>query len=164
MMNHFQQTLTVAASPADVYAALTTIDGLRNWWSQDCDGSSEVGGTIHFRFGTCFNDMRVDQLDRNKEVRWHCTRAHTVGDAVTHEGEWVGTAPVFHLRDAGQGKTEVHFEHIGLVPALQCYGMCLKGWAHFLASLQQYVETGEGTPYVGNMNPASHSLERSAAA
>ncbi|UUZ50236.1 hypothetical protein LP420_09885 [Massilia sp. B-10] len=82
MMNHFQQTLTVAASSADVYAALSTMDGVRGWWSQDSDGSSAVGGTIHFRFGTCFNDMRVERLEPGREVRWHCTRAHTVGDAV----------------------------------------------------------------------------------
>lgn len=163
-MNHFQKTLTVAASAADVYAALSTIEGVRGWWSQDCDGSSAVGGTIHFRFGTCFNDMRVERLVPDREVRWHCTRAHTVGDAVTNETEWVGTELVFHLREAGPGKTQVAFEHIGLVPSLECYDMCLKGWAHFLNSLQQYVETGEGTPYVGNLNPQSKTMERSAAA
>jgi uncharacterized protein YndB with AHSA1/START domain len=161
-MKHFQQTLTVAASAADVYAALSTIEGVRNWWSQDCDGSSEVGGTIHFRFGTCFNDMRVDRLAPT-EVRWHCTRAHTVGAAVTNEGEWVGTELVFHLNEAGAGKTRIDFEHVGLVPSLECYDMCLKGWAHFLNSLQQYVETGEGTPYVGNI-PHAQPIERSAAA
>lgn len=163
-MNHFQQTLTVAASSADVYAALSTMDGVRGWWSQDSDGSSAVGGTIHFRFGTCFNDMRVERLEPGREVRWHCTRAHTVGDAVRNEGEWVGTELVFHLSEAGPGKTRIAFQHIGLVPSLECYGMCLKGWAHFLNSLQQYVETGEGTPYVGKPNPQSHSIERSAAA
>jgi len=162
-MKHFQQTLTVAASAADVYAALSTIEGVHNWWSQDCDGSSEVGGTIHFRFGTCFNDMRVDRLDPGREVRWHCTGARTVGAAVTDEGEWVGTELVFHLSPAGAGKTRIDFEHIGLVPSLDCYAMCLKGWAHFLNSLQLYVETGEGTPYLGAVNQA-HSIERSATA
>jgi hypothetical protein len=34
------------------------------------------------------------------------------------------------------------------VPALECYDLCRNGWNHFLASLQQLVETGRGTPWV----------------
>lgn len=163
-MKHFQHTLTMAAPPAAVYAALSTIDGLRQWWSRDCDGESELGGTIRFRFGICHNAMRVDRLVPGHEVGWHCTDAHTVGDSVTQSAEWVGTAPQFHLSAAEAGGTRVVFEHVGLTPALECHAMCVKGWTHFLGSLQQYLETGEGTPYIGATVPTTPSLERSAAA
>ena len=46
------------------------------------------------------------------------------------------------------GKTRLDFEHIGLVPALECYDLCSNCWSYFLGSLQQLVETGRGTPWV----------------
>lgn len=147
-MEHFQQDLNIATKPESVYAALTTIDGLRGWWTQECDGAAGVGQTIHFRFGSCFKDMRVASLQPGREVRWHCTRAHIDVAGIAHHAEWLGTEPVFTLTPDGKGGTDLHFEHHGLLPSLECYGICLQGWQHFLASLRQYAETGTGTPYI----------------
>lgn len=36
-MNHYQQSLIVKANLAATYAALTTAEGLRGWWTQDCE-------------------------------------------------------------------------------------------------------------------------------
>lgn len=163
-MKNFQQSLNIAASPAAVYAALATIDGVRDWWTMDCDGSADVGGTIHVRFGTCYKDLRVERLEPGRAVRWLCTRAHIAVEAVTRHDEWVGTEMVFRIDGEGQGRTRLEFEHVGLVPSLQCYGVCNDGWRHFLASLQQYLETGEGTPYIPVPIPQTQSMERSAAA
>jgi uncharacterized protein YndB with AHSA1/START domain len=163
-MKHYQHSLAIAASPAAVYAALSTIDGLRGWWSQDCDGSTAVGDTIHFRFGTCYKDMRVQRLEPGREVRWHCTRAHVEADSVTRPDEWVGTEPVFRISDAGQGRTQLAFEHVGLLPSLSCYGVCSQGWQHFLGSLQQYLETGTGAPYIPLRTPQPQSMTRRTAA
>jgi uncharacterized protein YndB with AHSA1/START domain len=163
-MKHFQHSLSIAASPAAVYAALTTTDGLRGWWTRDCEGAGEVGGTIHFRFGTCFKDMRIERLEPDRAVGWRCTRAHIVAESVTRPDEWVGTQLVFSISDQGQGRTRLDFEHIGLVPSLECYSLCSASWQQFLGSLQQYVETGEGTPYTLARKPQPQSMERSQAA
>jgi hypothetical protein len=37
---------------ANVYPALSTIDGLAGWWTSDTTGTSQVGGNITFRFQT----------------------------------------------------------------------------------------------------------------
>jgi len=168
-MKNYQHSLTIAATPAAVYAALTTIDGLRAWWTQDCEGTTEVNGIIHFRFGASHKEMRIERLEPGREVRWQCTRAHIAADSITRKDEWVGTEPVFLISDAGpghekQGRTRLDFEHIGLVPSFECYGLCYKGWQHFLGSLQQYLETGEGTPYAPESAPCNASMERSQAA
>ncbi|MFZ6654015.1 SRPBCC family protein [Undibacterium sp. TJN19] len=147
-MSNYQHTLDLAATPAAVYNALTTIAGLRGWWTQDCDGGTAVGDTIHFRFGVCDKDVRISGLTPQHQVRWLCTRAHIVAANVTRSDEWVGTEMVFGISDAGNGRTRLEFEHIGLVPALQCYSQCLNGWQYFMTSLQQYAETGTGTPHV----------------
>jgi uncharacterized protein YndB with AHSA1/START domain len=90
MMTHYRKSLVLEAHPAAVYAALTTPQGLRGWWTEDC--------------------------------------------------------VVFRLAPEDEARTHLDFEHVGLVPALQCYGLCSDGWNHFLGSLQRFVETGHGTP------------------
>jgi len=139
-MQHFQQSIFIGARPATVYAALTTLEGLRGWWSEDCDID---GGTIHMRFGPHHKDFRVEPAQPGREVKWLCTA--TPGTARITD-EWVGTQPVFRLRSEGQG-TRLDFEHIGLLPTLACYDMCDQGWRHFLESLRQYAATGRGTPH-----------------
>lgn len=146
-MNHYQQSLVVEANPAAVYAALTTAEGLRGWWTQDCDVQTKLGGSIKLRFGPNHKEMRIERLEPGREVRWLCTGAHIAVGELTHRDEWVGTQLVFHLTPQDNGRTRLDFEHIGLLPALECYDLCSDGWRHFLGSLQQFAKTGRGTPY-----------------
>ena len=149
-MSHYQKSLVVEADPATVYAALTTQAGLRGWWTEDCNAQTHVGGTIHFRFGPNSKIMRIEKLDRptaqqNGEVHWICTESQIVTSSGC-SNEWIGTELVFRLTPQGK-HTRVDFEHIGLVPELECYAACNEGWRHFLGSLQQFAKTGRGTPY-----------------
>jgi uncharacterized protein YndB with AHSA1/START domain len=163
-MSNFQQSLLLEATPAAVYAALTTPAGLRGWWTQDCYVATEIGGTLRFRFGPNHKDMRIEQLAPEREVRWLCTGAHIA--RLSRKEEWVGTRLVFHITPAGEGRTQLDFEHVGLVSAFECYDLCSNGWHYFLDSLQQFVETGRGTPYEVAATPvcADHNTMRSQAA
>jgi len=154
-MEHFQQGMTIAATPAAVYRGLTTLAGLQGWWTRDCDGSAAVGETIHFRFGQCSKAMRVAKLEPGRAVHWVCTQAHIEAPGVTRQDEWIGTEMVFSMSDAGEGRTRLQFDHHGLVPAFECYGLCSDGWKHFLASLKQYLETGAGHPYENDRRVAA---------
>jgi uncharacterized protein YndB with AHSA1/START domain len=140
IMQHFQQSIFIEASPATVYAALTTLEGLRGWWSEDCDID---GDTIHMRFGEIHKDLQVASAQPGREVRWLCS---STPGAAHCTNEWIGTEPSFRLRGEGEG-TRIDFEHVGLTPALSCYSMCDDGWRHYLESLRQYAATGRGTPH-----------------
>ena len=146
-MNHYQRSLMLDAEPAQVYAALSTPAGLRGWWTQDCDVATAIGETSRFRFGRHHKAMLVEQLDPNHDVRWLCTGAHIAAPELTRPDEWVGTRIVFRLTAQEAGRTRVDFEHVGLVPEMECFGMCSRGWNYFLESLQAFVRTGHGTPY-----------------
>lgn len=145
-MEHFKQSLTLSATPPAVYAALTTPEGLRGWWSEDCEVDTKVGGKLFFRFGPNFKGMRIEKLEPGKLVQWQCTHARI--DALTNKDEWLGTQLVFSINAIAGGGARLDFEHIGLVPALECYTLCEGGWQHFLASFRQYVEAGRGTPWI----------------
>ncbi len=103
-----------SSSPDDVYAALTTLEGLSGWWARDTTGETEVGGVIAFRFGPGGFDMKVVELVPGKRVLW---------EVVDGPAEWIGTHVSFELRQEGDF-TIVLFEHhvplqhqVGHVPA-----------------------------------------------
>ena len=83
---------------------------------------------------------RVDNVIAPSSVAWTC---------LSHTGlpEWGGTKIVVDLSEPGAAMTVVKFQHIGLVPELDCYEQCHAGWEHFLPSLKAYAEQGQGTPY-----------------
>ena len=144
-MTHYAQSLEIDAKPSAIYAAITTAQGLRAWWTEDCDVGTEVGGTHVFRFGPHRKQFRIASLIPNREVRWHCTASSIVG--LQRPGEWVGTEILFRVQPLGQGRSRLAFEHIGLKPELECWDICQDGWRHFLVSLKMLVEGGRGTPY-----------------
>jgi uncharacterized protein YndB with AHSA1/START domain len=148
IMNHYRRQLALAASADAVYQALSTQKGLRSWWTQTCDVASTVGGKATFRFGEHHKVMQITRLVAALEVRWHCVEALINVDAFKRKDEWVGTDIVFKLIPQSAGTTLLDFEHVGLTPDFECFGVCQSGWDLYLGSLQSLVETGQGAPFV----------------
>ncbi|WP_244928767.1 SRPBCC domain-containing protein [Nocardioides sp. W7] len=124
------------ASPAEVYEALTTVDGLAAWWTDQTTGDPEVGGTLEFRFVPGGFDMEVIELEPAKRVRWQ------VADGPP---EWVGTHVTFDLSQV-DGYTIVLFAHEGWAEPGEFMHHCSTKWASYLLSLKALVETGTGAP------------------
>jgi len=126
----------IAASPEDVYEALTTIEGLAGWWAENTHGTTEVGGVIAFRFVAGGFDMEVVELDPRTHVRWK---------VVEGPEEWIGTTVDWELKQEG-GYTIVLFRHVGWREPVEFMHHCSTKWALFLMSLKDLVETGKGAP------------------
>jgi uncharacterized protein YndB with AHSA1/START domain len=125
------------SSPDDVYAALTTIEGLSGWWTRDSTGDTEVGDVIAFRFGELGGfDMKIVELAPGKKVLW---------EVVEGPAEWVGTHVSFELSQAGD-YTVVLFEHRGWAEPVEFMYHCSTKWGSYLLSLKRLLETGEGAP------------------
>jgi hypothetical protein len=67
------------------------------------------------------------------------------------DGQWFerdadGTEITFDLRATGD-ETVLSFAHRGFKHADDGYALVNTGWAYYLVSLRQYVETGEGWPH-----------------
>jgi uncharacterized protein YndB with AHSA1/START domain len=125
-----------SSSPDEVYAALTTLDGLSGWWARDTTGETAVGGVIAFRFAPGGFDMKVAELVPGKKVLW---------EVVDGPPEWIGTEVSFELSQAGDF-TIVLFEHRGWAEPVEFMYHCSTKWAVFLLSLKQLLETGHGAP------------------
>jgi uncharacterized protein YndB with AHSA1/START domain len=129
--------VSIRVNPTEAYAALTTLDGLRGWWTEDTDGiPGEVGGVIQFRFPAGGFDMEVAELVPGQRVTW------TVVDGPE---EWVGTTIEWTLRAEGEW-TSVLFGHLGWAEPVEFMHHCSTKWATFLLSLRDLVESGAGAP------------------
>jgi len=121
----------VAADPERVYEALTTVEGIRNWWSEDAQGDAAQGGAFQFRR----NRFEVTHADPSL-VTWRYS-----GPAEA----WVCTEISFRL-EWRDGQTIVLFKQADWREPIEFMHHCSTKWATFLLSLKDYVEKGVGRP------------------
>jgi len=124
------------SSPDAVYDALTTVDGLAGWWTDDTSGDADVGGVLEFRFIPGGFDIEVLDLVPSKHVGWQ---------VIEGPEEWIGTDVTFNLSQQGE-TTILLFGHRNWREAVEFTAHCSMKWATFLLSLRQLVETGTGQP------------------
>ena len=138
-MPDIMHLIRIGVFPEQVYKALTTTEGIRNWWTRDAHLDAEVGGTGEFRFseGRRVTKVVIDELWPPVRVGWKTVSSF--------RPEWEGTTITFDLRTEGSG-TVLSFAHRAFAQADEGYAVTTTGWGYYLASLQQYVERGEGAP------------------
>ena len=139
----FVRRVRFNASPTAVFNAITTLEGLRGWWTPLVQGQPSAGGDVRFEFEGLSQHiiMHVDETSAPSFVQWTCRIHSAIPD-------WKDTRVLWDLRQpAGSDVCEWKLEHVGLTPQLECYDHCEVGWDHFLASVVAYVERGAGTPY-----------------
>ncbi len=127
----------INVSPAKVYEAVATLDGLSHWWIVGTEGDPSVGGTIHFKPEGGGFDMKVMESTPGRLVRWKC---------VGGPKEWVGTELTFRM-EGREGQTYVLFTHSGWREPVEFMYHRSTKWAVFLPSLMNRVERAEGHPH-----------------
>jgi uncharacterized protein YndB with AHSA1/START domain len=132
--------LTIAATPARIWSALTLSDEISHWWTNDLNVTPEVGSLAEFRFGE-WGDVvlrfEVAELERDKKVHW----IYRFGSVA----QWAGTSVTWQLTPVHNG-TRLLFTHDGFVKKDEAYEQTRGNWNYFLDSLKSYLETGKGTP------------------
>lgn len=123
----------------NVYKAISTIEGLSNWWTTQTSGESKPDGIIQFRFGEGGPDIKVKEMKPNESVTWEC---------VAGPEDWLGNTFTFNL-DENDGKTRVRFAQAGWKEANDFYASCSFSWGRYMESLRQYCQTGKGEAFGG---------------
>jgi len=142
-MDSYTKTLLIQASPHALYEAVTTVPGLKGWWT---DNIVENNGDITVRFGEDdFQTLRLVDPSPDKNVVWEWIAQHYPFEGTSQTDEWVGTRVSFDIQANPDGSSTLVFTH-GLTPRLVCYDQCNAGWNHSLGSLTRYLEQGTGTP------------------
>lgn len=139
-MPNILHLLPIHATPDRIYEALTTAEGVRSWWTRDADLDATEGGVGEFRFygGRVTTRIVIATLDPAKRVAWRVTESSAPGG-------WVGTMIGFETRPEDEGAI-LSFAHRGFAEESDGFARVTTGWAYFLVSLKQYLETGSGAP------------------
>jgi uncharacterized protein YndB with AHSA1/START domain len=149
--------ILINSSAAALYDALTDVKKLSHWWTTDVRGNSAVGARLEFWFsGFRGAVMSVTKLQADELVCW------SVVDGDAHD--WLGTELEFRISNRS-GATFLHFRHSGWDRDAEAFAHCSMGWAIFLISLKEFVETGKGRPHPYDMpinlwRPPSDSVSR----
>lgn len=130
-------TFGTHVASTNIQLALTTLEGLANWWTNDTKGNPAEGGELVFTFGS--NGGFVMRVLKNtaEQVQWQCIQG---------PDEWLGTHIEFELVQQ-PNHCQLLFRHSGWAAEVPFFYHCSTKWATFLLSLRDYVEQGCGRPF-----------------
>ena len=140
---NFTTMISVDQPPQEAFAA---INNVRGWWSGQIEGHTDKPGA---EFTYCYQDLhrstqKITELTPGKRVVWHVVDSHL--SFLKNPSEWNGSDIIFEI-SRKEGKTEVRFTHVGLVPEYECYGACSNAWGTLInKSLRQLIATGKSQP------------------
>jgi len=138
----YARDLAVAAPRKEAFNAISSLDGLRRWWTPRASGSHLPGGRIRLEFEGQGEHIDLDVVAARPPAAlvWRIAEHTSLPD-------WRGTRVRFVPSERGPNACHIAFQHVGLSPALACYSQCEAGWEHFLGSLTALIELGAGWPF-----------------
>jgi uncharacterized protein YndB with AHSA1/START domain len=136
VMADIKMKLTIKAAPGKVYDAISTQEGIANWWCKNTIAKPEIGFMNVFTFGKIRNEFEVMDLKPGKRVEWK---------GINSIDEWIGTHVSFDLEEK-EGNTILRFAHSDWKAMTETYAVCTYDWSRFITSLKSLCETGVGTP------------------
>jgi len=139
----YTTSFAVDQPPDQVFAA---VNNVRRWWSRDIEGRTDkLGAEFIYRCEDIHRStQKITEWVPGKKVVWRVLDARI--SFVKDKAEWNGTDIVFEIARKGQ-KTELRFTHVGLLPAIECYGKCSGAWGFYInESLRSLITTGKGDP------------------
>jgi uncharacterized protein YndB with AHSA1/START domain len=131
-MPDLKHQVPIDAPPARVYAAFSTQNGMRNWWTADTKMDERVGGKAEFGFDkrAMVFRMHIEKLDLGKQFVMQCQGDHP---------EWDGTTLTWTI-DSPVDKTIVRFTHSGWKEVTEFCASCNSMWGNLMFRLKGYLE------------------------
>jgi len=138
-MAEIRHRVGIDTTPAQLYEALSTTDGISRWWARELDGDPAEGGRLNFYFGSPQPAvvMKVTSAVPGEKVSWRC---------VEGPDDWVGTRLNFEIRPADE-ETVLLFAHEDWREPVEFMSHCSTKWGYYLVGLKSLLEGGAGTPY-----------------
>lgn len=140
-MNDYHTNFIVDQDPEKVFEA---INNARGWWSGNIEGKTDrLDAEFTYEVpGVHWSKQKITELTPGKKVVWHVSSSKL--SFTKAKNEWDNTDIIFEISKRHDGKTEVSFSHIGLVPSFECYANCSNAWEALVdGNLRRLIETGE---------------------
>jgi uncharacterized protein YndB with AHSA1/START domain len=121
-----------------VFAALTTSEGLAGWWASSADVSAQIDGRADLTFeGLTVLKFKYRGIEENRRIVIQC---------VEGPGPWEGSEILFELESAAD-QVFVTLTHQNDTANEEDFLYFSTKWTCYLLSLRDLVEMGKGRPY-----------------
>ena len=139
---NYNATITVNKTLEEAFICINNVS---KWWKEDLEGNSEnLNDVFTNRNGEVFVTHKIIEFVPNKKVVWLVTDCNL--PFLKNKSEWKNTKMSFEISSI-DNKTQISFTHVGLVPELECYNMCVPGWDKYIKeSLFNLITDGVGQP------------------
>ena len=149
----------VDASPDDVWAALTTVEGLKQWFVVDARIDPKIGGALWISWGPgSEGEAPIHAWEPGRHFGW----TENYGDDA--EGRPIRVVVDFEI-EGGDGGTTLRLVQSGFSADAQwdeMYDALVDGWTYFLFNLAHYLGRHAGTPRALAWKRAKTELDRHA--
>ncbi|GAA0671970.1 hypothetical protein GCM10010193_25370 [Kitasatospora atroaurantiaca] len=127
--------LHIEADADTVYAAISTTEGIRSWFTTTATASDALHELSFLGVPEPWR-LRVTEAERGK-------RLVLAGE----NGPWAGTEQAYELLPEAAGGVVLRFTHSGFPAVDDAYRNFTYGWATKFVQLKAYAETGEPSPF-----------------
>lgn len=138
----YSTSIMVNAAAQDAFKSINNVSG---WWTENLEGSSQkLNNEFTVRFGETFVTVKITELIPGGKIVWDVMDCNKPW--LKNKKEWVGTKISFEISEK-DGKANIRFSHLGLVPAFECFDVCSNAWGQYIQqSLLSLINTGKGRP------------------
>lgn len=142
---NYECTIVVGVSTGE---AIKSINSVCQWWATNVKGRSEdLNDFFIVRFGRTNATLKIIEVIPGKRIVWEVIKCYL--PLFADKEQWDGTKLVWDI-SSWNNATQITFTHIGLVPGLECYNDCAKGWEFYIGrSLYKLLTQGTGLPGTG---------------
>ena len=137
--------VTVLATPAEIWNALSTAEGLTRWFPPMAEGGGFAGSDLLLSWGHGI-DWRTHNTawDENRHLRW----SDPPKNDSTNPGETIQMAVDWYIETITGGRCVIRLVHSGFAADADWndqYSANKEGWTYFLFNLRHYLEHHLGT-------------------
>ncbi|MEW5675297.1 SRPBCC domain-containing protein [Flavobacterium enshiense] len=130
---------TINVSKETIFEAISTPEGLNNWWTLRCSGAPALNEKYNLYFAEEYNWFAViSKFVANEAIEFKMTHAMA---------EWMPTSFGFKLEELKPNQTYVQFYHENWNEVSQEFRIASYCWANLLRQMKHYLEDGIITPF-----------------
>ncbi|HEY4324313.1 MAG TPA: hypothetical protein VGN20_10010 [Mucilaginibacter sp.] len=135
--------------------AFDGINQVSGWWAANFEGNSQkLGDVFTVHFGETCATFKIIEIVPDKKIVWLTIDSYL--DLLKNKQEWKGTKIVWEI-STENNSTQITMTHVGLVPGIECYNDCIKGWDFYVKeSLYGFLTRDKGLPGTGIMATISN--------